>query len=198
MGRTRWSPQPVVAVLLVALLAACGGDVSEQPESRSKQPYAGLDERPIAGRSEQEVADLLAGRGAGYALSAELNHHPGPAHVLELAEDLELTSEQERATREIQAEMQAEARRLGEEIVALERELDEGFASGALTRQTLDELVARIAETEGRLRAAHLAAHLEMVEVLTPEQVATYDVLRGYGSGAGGHDGHTHDPASSP
>ena len=167
-----------------AALAACGNQTSERP-------YAGEQDRPVAGRSPQEVADLLAGRGLGYALAAELNHHPGPTHALDLADELDLTEEQEARTREIRAAMQAEARRLGAEIVALERELDEGFASRTLGEQEVADLVGRIAETEGRLRAAHSAAHLAMAEVLTPEQIARYDELRGYGTaGHGDHGGY--------
>jgi hypothetical protein len=33
------------------------------------------------------------------------------------------------------------------------------------------------------LRLAHLAAHLKTVEILTPDQVAAYDGLRGYSGG---------------
>ena len=36
------------------------------------------------------MADLRAGRGMGLALAAELNGYPGPAHVLELADKLDL------------------------------------------------------------------------------------------------------------
>ena len=50
-------------------------------------PYAGMQARPIKALSEQQVADLAAGRGMGLALAAELNGYPGPSHVLELADD---------------------------------------------------------------------------------------------------------------
>src|SRR5919107_1454461 len=41
--------------------------------------------RPVKSLSEQQVADLRAGRGMGLALPAELNGYPGPMHVLEHA-----------------------------------------------------------------------------------------------------------------
>jgi hypothetical protein len=50
--------------------------------------------RPIKALSEQQVADLQAGRGMGLALPAELNGYPGPAHVLELADKLGLSADQ--------------------------------------------------------------------------------------------------------
>jgi hypothetical protein len=49
----------------------------------AQSPYAGLQTRPIKTLSEQQVADLKAGRGMGLALAAELNGYPGPAHVLD-------------------------------------------------------------------------------------------------------------------
>jgi hypothetical protein len=48
----------------------------------AQTPYAGMQTRPIKALSEQQVADLQAGRGMGLALAAELNGYPGPAHVL--------------------------------------------------------------------------------------------------------------------
>ena len=50
--------------------------------------------RAIKALSDQQIADLRAGRGMGMALPAELNGYPGPAHVLELADKLELTPDQ--------------------------------------------------------------------------------------------------------
>ena len=39
----------------------------------AQTPYAGMQTRPIKALSEQQVADLGAGRGLGLALAAELN-----------------------------------------------------------------------------------------------------------------------------
>ena len=60
----------------------------------AQTPYAGMQTRPIKALSEQQIADLGAGRGMGLALAAELNGYPGPSHVLELADKLELSAEQ--------------------------------------------------------------------------------------------------------
>ena len=48
----------------------------------------------MASLSDEDVQGFLDGRGMGLAKSAELNGHPGPMHVLELAEELKLTAEQ--------------------------------------------------------------------------------------------------------
>lgn len=49
-----------------------------------QQPYAGLQSRAIKTLSEQQIADLNAGRGMGLALAAELNGYPDPIHTIEL------------------------------------------------------------------------------------------------------------------
>ena len=49
----------------------------------AQSPYAGMQTRAIKALSDQQIADLRAGRGMGMALPAELNGYPGPAHVLE-------------------------------------------------------------------------------------------------------------------
>ena len=60
----------------------------------AQTPYAGMKTRTIKALSEKQVSDLNAGRGMGLALAAELNGYPGPSHVLELADKLELSSDQ--------------------------------------------------------------------------------------------------------
>ena len=59
--------------------------------AQSHQPYAGIQSRQINAFSEEQLADLRAGRGMSLALPAELNGYPGPLHVIELAEALALT-----------------------------------------------------------------------------------------------------------
>ena len=54
--------------------------------AQSHQPYVGLQSRTIKALSAEQIADLRAGRGMGFALPAELNGYPGPLHVIELAD----------------------------------------------------------------------------------------------------------------
>lgn len=143
-------------------------------------PYAGLDSRPIKALSSEQLADLRAGRGMGLALPAELNGYPGPTHVLELAGPLALTPEQRLRTEGLIASMKAEAIPLGERLIADEAALDRLFADKQVTAGTLDTASVRIGAAQAALRAAHLRYHLDMVAVLTPEQVERYATLRGY------------------
>lgn len=188
----------LAACTLPAVLASCGGSDEAPPPAAGavQQPYAGLETRAIAALAPEQVDDLLAGRGAGYALAAELNHYPGPTHVLEFVSELGLTPEQDDAIRQIKQEMQQEAQLLGKERVDLEAELDEAFSSGTIAPSRLRELTAAIAVVDGSLRNAHLAAHIEVKALLSEEQVRQYDALRGYtGADQGGQQsspGHGH------
>jgi hypothetical protein len=76
--------------------------------------------------------------------------------------------------------MQEEVKPLGRDLVELEERLDRAFRNEEIDEEELARIIGEIATGEGRLRAEHLSAHLELKEILDPEQVATYDRLRGY------------------
>ena len=143
-------------------------------------PYAGLERRGIKSLSEQQIADLKAGRGMGLALPAELNRYPGPMHVLELADPLRLSPEQRRRMEGLVEAMRAEVRPLGEEVIAAESALDGLFATARATPASVTEASGAAGAARGALRAAHLRYHLEAREALTPEQIGRYEELRGY------------------
>lgn len=136
------------------------------------------------GLSPDEVVGLREGRGMGLARPAELHSYPGPLHILELADELDLTAEQRADAERLRAEMLAQARSLGEQIVERERHLDDLFATGTATPERVDRITAHIAEAKGQLRAAHLRAHVAMRDTLTPAQIADYDRLRGHTDGS--------------
>ena len=185
---------------LVALAATAGVAASAPAWAASPSPYAGDTTRAVKALSAAELDDLAAGRGMGLARAAELNGHPGPMHARELSSELGLTPDQVRRLAAIEAAMRAEARRLGAEIVAAERTLDEGFAMRRLDAPAVERLTAEIGLLAGRLRGVHLAAHVETAAVLTRHQIHRYDVLRGYADApaaageetapAGGHHHH--------
>jgi Spy/CpxP family protein refolding chaperone len=145
-------------------------------------PYAGLEKRVIKALSPQQVSDLEAGRGMGLALPAELNGYPGPLHVLELAHALGLTPEQRSRTRALMDAMRAETIPIGSRLVREEAVLDRLFADRTVAPASLAEATRVIATSQGDLRAAHLRYHLLTAELLTPDQVAAYNRLRGYGA----------------
>jgi Spy/CpxP family protein refolding chaperone len=177
-------------IMIAALLGTVG---VAQAQHASPSPYSGLDARSIKALSDQQIADLKAGRGMGLALPAELNGYPGPIHVLELGDQLGLTGEQRTRVQDLHAAMKAETVPLGERLIAQETDLDRQFATKSVTSASLQAAAADIGATQGALRGAHLRYHLSTLAVLTPEQVHRYGELRGYlapdgnGHGAKGH-----------
>ena len=170
----------LACAVILLLVASSASPAQEHHHGRKHAPYAGLEKRTATSLSEQQIADLRAGRGMGLALAAELNGYPGPLHVLELADSLSLSPEQRRRVEEAYAAMKAEAVPMGERLIGQEMALDRHFKESTISGGTLVELAARIGETQGRLRAIHLKYHLVMTEVLTPDQVRRYSQLRGY------------------
>ncbi|HZP68988.1 MAG TPA: periplasmic heavy metal sensor [Pseudolabrys sp.] len=174
-------------IILGAVLFLAAGSLQAQ----NTQPYAGMQARPLKALSDEQLADLTAGRGMGLALAAELNGYPGPKHVLELATRLNLTEAQRQRTQQLYDAMTAEAIPLGQQLIAAETELDRQFSRRTITPASLASATATIGAAQGRLRATHLKYHLSMMDVLTPEQVRRYGELRGYG----GVPSNEHAPA---
>jgi hypothetical protein len=149
----------------------------------AQTPYAGMQGRSIKALSDQQIADLNTGRGMGLALAAELNGYPGPSHVLELADKLELSAEQRASMQRLFDSMKAEAMPLGSKLIEQEAELDRQFASRTATPESLKASTAAVAATQGTLRETHLKYHLSTGSILTQAQMTKYAELRGYGSG---------------
>ena len=135
----------------------------------------------IKSLSQDEIAGYLDGKGMGLAKAAELNGYPGPRHVLDLADELVLSPEQRKATKEIFDAMQARARELGHELVREERGLDQEFSTRKITAERLAEFTNRIGALNAAIRKAHLEAHLQESAILTAEQNSKYQHLRGHG-----------------
>jgi hypothetical protein len=146
----------------------------------AQSPYAGMQTRPVKALSEQQVSDLRAGRGMGLALAAELNGYPGPMHVLELADRLDLSADQRAKVQQLFDSMKAEAIPVGSRLIEQEMELDRLFASRTITAERLKTMTASIAETQGALRDTHLKYHLSTAALLSQHQMQRYAELRGY------------------
>jgi len=149
----------------------------------AQTPYAGMQARSIKALSDQQIADLGAGRGMGLALAAELNGYPGPSHVLELADKLDLSADQRASMQRLFDSMKAEAMPLGSKLIEQEADLDKQFADRTVTLESLRATTAAVAATQGMLRETHLKYHLSTGSILTPSQMTKYAELRGYGGG---------------
>ncbi|MEO0759497.1 MAG: hypothetical protein AAFY78_21790 [Cyanobacteria bacterium J06648_16] len=180
----------LLAVALLGGLALSGVGVAHL-RSRWTSPYRQQTDSPVVGLTIQEVDDLLNGRGAGYARMAELNSYPGPRHVLDLKQPLDLTVDQAQSIQATFDQMQADAQRLGRQIVEQEQQLSQAFADDRITRAALRQQLDRLAQLYADLRAVHLEAHMAITPILTAAQIERYDRLRGYGQ-LSSQSGHTH------
>jgi Spy/CpxP family protein refolding chaperone len=158
----------------------------------AESPYRGEDTRDIKSLSEAQIGRYLSGDGMGLAKAAELNHYPGPRHVLELSDELRLTEVQRRRTEELFAGMRSRAIDLGKRILEKERDLERLFVEGSADAGRLREILLEIGALQAELRYVHLSAHLEQKQLLTNHQIMMYDNLRGYGSGSHGSHDHSH------
>lgn len=166
-----------VAVLLPAPALA--------QHEHASSPYAGLGIAEGTVLTAREIADLHAGAGMRLALPAELNGHPGPKHVLELADALGLTGEQRAQVERGRAAMLAAATTKGEEIIRAERHLAEAFRSGVAEGGEVGQLAVHVGTLRGELRSIHLAAHVETRALLDASQLRRYGELRGYAAPGG-------------
>lgn len=178
------------AAVVTAVAFSVGTAWASDPPQHSS--YAGEQQRVIKALSPQETADLEAGRGMGLSKVAELNHYPGPNHVLALAKPLELSDAQIRQATQLQTVMTRDAQRLGKQILTKEAALEALFAAPRVNDTQARVLIADIGRLQGALRFVHVKAHLATTRALSNDQVAIYDQLRGYTGGAASTHSHHH------
>lgn len=154
-------------------------------------PYAGQQSRSLKALSSEEIDDYLNARGMGLAKVAELNHYPGPLHVLQFAKELHLSADQINATEILYNKMKQHAVVKGTEIVRQEEILDSLFAGRFINSERLKHIIADMARLQGDLRTIHLQTHLEMKALLSVPQVQLYNQLRGY-TGVHNNSGSDH------
>jgi hypothetical protein len=166
----------ILVLMLIATFAFSEADHSH------KSKYAGEEKREIKSLSATDIEELQNGKGWGLAKAAELNGVPGPVHLLEMKEEIDLSAEQIRAIEDIYMKMKQEAVPLGRELIELERELNNHFANRTITNELLRQILQKIAQVHGQLRYVHLSTHLKTPDILKSEQITLYNKLRGYSS----------------
>jgi LTXXQ motif family protein len=157
------------------------GHVTNTNNTISK--YTGQENRIIKSLSPEDIESLQTGTGdafGGMAKLAELNGYPGPRHVLDLANELELSNRQKENITTIYDNMKNKSVELGQEILNVEKIANEEFINKTITDSQMKQLIFKSSEIYGQLRYAHLSTHLKMLAILTPEQVNLYNNLRGY------------------
>jgi len=173
-----------VIVLLISAFVLAPTHASEL------SPYSGEELRFIKSLSPKEIESLRAGEGMGFAKLAELNRYPGPKHVLELADRLELSPSQLNKSEALFEDMRSKAVALGEELLEAEKGLDYDFEKGAITAGSLKSALTVSGRIRTQLRYVHLEAQLRQKHLLTTEQIAKYGEIRGYRHAEHDHQGH--------
>lgn len=170
----------MIVLLILALLSpVIAAEANESaPSHRSK--YAGQESREIKSLSAEDIAELKSGGGWGLAKAAELNGVPGPIHLLEMKNEIDLDETQSSAIGAIYRRMKSQAIIHGERLIDLELRLESGFRNRTITNALLRASLSAIAETKKELRYVHLAAHIETLKILSEKQIKTYNALRGY------------------
>lgn len=165
----------------VFLLAVMPFQAFAAGEHVHTSPYLGQEQRDIKSLSTQDIADLTEGRGWGFAKTAELNGVPGPSHVLEMKDALDLTAGQRAAIENVFKRMKAAAAGEGRTLINGEAGLEAALRKNAIDADTLMSRIRQIEASRGNLRYIHLEAHLQVAKILTAAQRVRYAALRGYG-----------------
>jgi Spy/CpxP family protein refolding chaperone len=169
------SPDPMKAQLVcicVALLVCGSAGIAEETATHAGQATPEIKSLPAT-----EVQGYLEGREMGLAKAAELNGYPDPAHVLELATQLQLTPHQRTKAEYLKRSVKVAAR-LGHWLVEAERRLNLVFAKGEADDEKITGLVRQIGGLEAEIRLVHLRADIEMRRVLTADQIKKYEQER--------------------
>ena len=174
----------LVAVALVTSPAVAQDDDSSMSKGRMQQMHGQAEGGMqgmggmLSGVSEQEKEMLLKGGGLGAGMIAMTNGYPGPKHVLEMGDELELTAAQRESIGTIYGKVKAESVKLGTELVEKDEALAALFTSGSVSTKDVEKRSREIGELQGRLRAAHLNAHVQTHAELTPAQLAKLPTMQ--------------------
>ncbi len=166
---------PLLPFLLALSFAGPAAAADNRPSL-----YAGQETRTIKSLSAADIAELRRGGGWGLARAAELNGMPGPAHLLELKDRIPLSRDQVAAITDIFEGMRAAAIAGGELLIVREEALERAFRNASVTDRSLQVMLSEIGQARTALRHVHLAAHLKTLPLLTGDQIARYNILRGY------------------
>ena len=172
----------LAAVGAMLLLAGAAGAQSPHAPGVHGHRHAPGDDGEAHRRVDTYLKEFDAvvadGRGFGLAFAADQNGYPGPLHVLELKDRLQLTAEQETRMRALFETMLGEARPRAARLAAAEAQLKRLFAEGTADDAAVRAAVADTEAARAELRLAHLHAHLRARDVLTESQRQTYHHLR--------------------
>jgi Spy/CpxP family protein refolding chaperone len=140
------------------------------------QPGAG---HLVVQRCAEEFERVVAqGRGFGMAFVADQHGYPGPMHVLELQERLQLTAAQETEIRAMMHATLSESKPKSAQLLEAEQRLRQLFAAGTADEASVRTAVREVERARSEVRLVHLLTHLRTRELLTEEQRRLYHEAR--------------------
>ena len=104
-----------------------------------------------------------------------------------------LSPEQVSKIKALFAEMKAKAIAVGARLINFEEQLENKFRNGTITAIELRTLLKQLAEVRAELRFVHLSTHLKTPAIVSAEQIARYNILRGYAKDPCSHVPEGHD-----
>lgn len=154
-------------------------------QNEYESPYVGQEERDIKALPPEDIEALKKGSGTpfgGMSKPAELNGVPGSKHLLDMikAGKLEVTKKQKKKIKSVYQRMKKNAIDKGKQLIAVEKEIDNGFKNRTIDQSELKQKITKSADLYGELRYIHLKTHLEMLDVLDESQIKKYNKFRGY------------------
>jgi Spy/CpxP family protein refolding chaperone len=191
--------KPVVVTLVAAIVLTSGSWSADAqhgvPPARPDGPPPHMLAQMCATAFEKNIGE---GRGFGMAFVADQQDYPGPLHVIELKDRLNLTPEQDAKTQTLLAAMFAESRPKGERLLEAERKLGSLFTEGKADEGSIRSAVAEVERARGDVRLVHLMFHLKTRDLLTAEQRRLYHEARWSGHRPMGPHGGGSPGAGSP
>ncbi|MDZ4811422.1 MAG: nuclear transport factor 2 family protein [Pseudomonadota bacterium] len=149
-----------------------------QQEHRHTLPPAADDDSALPWMDASERQAIETGQGFAMARAAEAHGLPGPKHVLEYAQALDLSERQRDRMNILMHSMRTAALKEGQNVLAAETALDAELSRPVPDAARVAELADVVGRARGRLRNVHLNAHLAAAPALTSAQRAKYVQLR--------------------
>ncbi len=134
-------------------------------------PYVGQEIRTIKSLSDEDINALTHGKGWGLAKPAELNGVPGPAHILELEEALQLTPEQVTSIQALWETMNQSAKYYGERYLQSEAKIERFFNETETDEKQLPLLLADSANPPCKIKACSFTSTFESKAIVNPASV---------------------------
>ncbi len=149
----------------------------QQEHSHALSPATGVG-GTLSWMDASEREAIETGQGFAMARAAEAHGLPGPKHILEYADVLELNALQRDRMTILMRSMRTAALKEGQAVLQAEAAIDAELARSTPDAARVAELTEVVGRARGRLRNVHLTTHLAAAPVLTSAQRAKYVQLR--------------------